>query len=108
VARRRRWIRGDWQIARWLWPGVPGFERHSRPGNPLSALSRWKLLDNLRRSLLPAALMFVLLLGWTALSPAWWWTTAVLAIILTPVMLASVIELFQKQSDVPCARLDAP
>ncbi len=25
VSRRYRWIRGDWQIVRWLLPGVPGF-----------------------------------------------------------------------------------
>ena len=56
IDRRHRWIRGDWQIAMWALPWVPNqqgeFER-----NPLSALSRWKILDNLRRSLVPAALM---------------------------------------------------
>ena len=50
VSRRRRWIRGDWQIARWLLPGVPGPGAHLQK-NPLSALSRWKIFDNLRRSL---------------------------------------------------------
>ena len=35
--------------------------------NPLSALSRWKIFDNLRRSLVPAALTLLLLLGWTIL-----------------------------------------
>ena len=50
VNRRHRWIRGDWQLASWLLPWAPGADgRYSR--NPLSALSRWKLLDNLRRSL---------------------------------------------------------
>jgi cellobiose phosphorylase len=55
VARRHRWVRGDWQVAPWLLPRVrtaSGTER-----NPLSALSRWKILDNLRRSLVPAALV---------------------------------------------------
>src|SRR5574337_1237780 len=55
VSRRHRWIRGDWQIARWLLPGVPG-PGASRQKNPLSGLSRWKIFDNLRRSLVPAAL----------------------------------------------------
>ena len=36
-----------------------------RERNPLSALSQWKMFDNLRRSLVPAALMLLLLLGWT-------------------------------------------
>src|SRR5712692_7478991 len=73
VSRRRRWIRGDWQIARWLLPAVPGFDAR-RQKNPLSALSRWKIFDNLRRSLAPSALTVLLLLGWTVLSPAWFWT----------------------------------
>ncbi|MCL2546824.1 MAG: hypothetical protein FWE06_06475 [Oscillospiraceae bacterium] len=46
--RLHRWIRGDWQIAKWLCWHVPA---HSgREGNPLSALNRWKIFDNLRRS----------------------------------------------------------
>src|SRR4030043_540234 len=42
VSRRHRWIRGDWQIARWLLPGVPGPDGRLRK-NPLSMLSRWKI-----------------------------------------------------------------
>ena len=49
VIRRYRWIRGDWQITPWLLPWVPGPGRPRK--NPLSALSRWKIFDNLRRSL---------------------------------------------------------
>ena len=66
VGRRHRWIRGDWQIAMWGLPWVPNqlgeFER-----NPLSALSRWKILDNLRRSLVPAALTLLLGVSWLGL-----------------------------------------
>src|SRR6185312_8947262 len=51
VARRHRWIRGDWQIARWILPHVPG--QGNALKNPLSLLSRWKIIDNLRRSLVP-------------------------------------------------------
>ena len=52
VGRRHRWIRGDWQIMPWLLPWVPGRKRR-RIANPLSALSWWKIFDNLRRSLVP-------------------------------------------------------
>ena len=100
VTRRYRWIRGDWQLVPWLLSRVPGGERPSRQRNPLSALSRWKLLDNLRRSLVPAASMGLFLLGWTILSPAWFWTLAVLAVMLTPALIVSVLELFQKPDDV--------
>ena len=98
VSRRHRWIRGDWQIARWLLPGVPGLDG-SRQKNPLSGLSRWKIFDNLRRSLVPAALTLLLLLGWTVLSPPWLWTLAVIGIILIPPWMASFLDLFQKPGD---------
>ena len=99
VSRRHRWIRGDWQIARWLLPGVPG-PGASRQKNPLSGLSRWKIFDNLRRSLVPAALTLLLLLGWTVLSPPWLWTLAVIGAILIPPWMASFLDLFQKPGDV--------
>ena len=46
-----RWIRGDWQLARWLLPARSRAATGGREKNPLSALSRWKIFDNLRRSL---------------------------------------------------------
>src|SRR5204863_899315 len=61
VARRQRWIRGDWQIAAWLFPRVPGPTR--RIANPLSLLSRWKIFDNLRRSIVPAGELALLALA---------------------------------------------
>jgi cellobiose phosphorylase len=99
VSRRHRWIRGDWQIARWLLPGVPGLGGR-RQKNPLSGLSRWKIFDNLRRSLVPSALSLLLLLGWTVLSPLWLWTSAVIGTILIPPLITSLLELFQKPGDV--------
>jgi hypothetical protein len=63
VRRRHRWIRGDWQIATWLLPRPPGPDVR-RVSNPLTGLSRWKIFDNLRRSLVPASLLVLLILGW--------------------------------------------
>jgi cyclic beta-1,2-glucan synthetase len=99
VNRRRRWIRGDWQLVRWLLPVVPG------PGgilqkNPLSGLSRWKIFDNLRRSLVPSALALLLLLGWTILSPSWLWTAAVIGIIILPSVIISFMDAIKKPDDV--------
>jgi cyclic beta-1,2-glucan synthetase len=99
VSRRHRWIRGDWHIIRWLLPGVPGPGPHLQK-NPLSGLSRWKIFDNLRRSLVSAALTLLLLLGWTVLSSAWFWTLSVIGIIFIPSLLASLLEMFQKPADV--------
>src|ERR1700756_158217 len=47
--RKHRWLRGDWQIAGWLFPRVPDEAGASVP-NPISLISRWKIFDNLRRS----------------------------------------------------------
>ncbi|MEF8708836.1 MAG: hypothetical protein V5B38_08160 [Candidatus Accumulibacter propinquus] len=89
VSRRHRWIRGDWQLAGWLLRRVPGRRAGEdggagpcRQANPLSQLSQWKLIDNLRRSLVPAALTLLLLLGWTLLASAWSWTLSVIGIVL--------------------------
>jgi cellobiose phosphorylase len=98
VGRRHRWIRGDWQIAPWLLPSVPG-PGNRRQKNPLSGLSRWKIFDNLRRSLVPSALTLLLLLGWTVLSPLWLWTLAVIGTILIPPWMASFLDLFRKPGD---------
>jgi cyclic beta-1,2-glucan synthetase len=99
VARRRRWIRGDWQLAGWLRRRVSGPEGRREP-NPLSMLSQWKVFDNLRRSLVPAALTFLLLLGWTVLSPAWLWTAIVVGILLAPSVIAALSDLVDKPVDI--------
>ncbi|WP_186342984.1 glycoside hydrolase family 94 protein [Allochromatium palmeri] len=98
VSRRHRWIRGDWQIAQWLLPQVPG--RDGRPRrNPLSILSRWKLADNLRRSLVPAALTALLVLGLVLLAEPGIWTLAVLGILLVPSLLTAILSAVRKPGD---------
>ncbi len=102
VSRRHRWIRGDWQIASWLLPRVPGNGADAagaRQQNPLSALSQWKILDNLRRSLIPAALTLLLLLGWSVLAASWFWTLVVVGIILLPPVIALMLNLLRKPED---------
>ncbi len=98
VCRRHRWIRGDWQIARWLLPKVPGFGGR-RQKNPISALSAWKIFDNLRRSLVPAALALLLLLGTMVLSSPWLWVLSVIGITLIPSLIACILDLIRKPGD---------
>jgi len=98
VDRRRRWIRGDWQIAGWLLSRVPG-AGDTRRRNPLSGLSQWKVFDNLRRSLEPSALTLLLLLGWTSLSSEWSWTLSVLGILLIPTLAVSALETLRKPAE---------
>ncbi|HKW02250.1 MAG TPA: glucoamylase family protein [Vicinamibacterales bacterium] len=76
--RQHRWVRGDWQILQWLFPVVrtrQGLER-----NRLPAISRWKIVDNLRRSLVGPATVALFVAGWIALpGRPWAWTLAALA-----------------------------
>ena len=97
--RRHRWIRGDWALVGWLLPRVPGPDRR-RLRNPLSTLSLWKLFDNLRRSVVPAALTLLLVAGWTVLPHAWLWTLAVIAVLLLPSVSVFAVELARKPDDV--------
>jgi cellobiose phosphorylase len=101
VSRRRRWIRGDWQLASWLLRRVavrgadPLAKVGARARNPLSMLSQWKLVDNLRRSLVPATLTALLISAWVLLTPSWLWTLAILGILLGPSVLAAVLDLLR-------------
>ncbi len=93
--RKHRWIRGDWQIAEWLLPRVPDATGNRVP-NPLSLVSRWKILDNLRRSLLDPATFLLLVLGWLALpGSALRWTVAALLLMFAPSCFHFVFPLLQ-------------
>jgi cyclic beta-1,2-glucan synthetase len=67
--RLHRWVRGDWQLLPWLLPKVPSADGSRRP-NTLSLLDRWKIFDNLRRSLVLPSVLVLLLAGWTVLPGA--------------------------------------
>ena len=76
--RQHRWIRGDWQLLPWLFPRVPAAGPGTIP-NRLSAIDRWKVLDNLRRSLLAPSMLMALVAGWLLLpGSALGWTLLVL------------------------------
>jgi cellobiose phosphorylase len=79
--RKHRWIRGDWQLLRWITGTVPGPAGPER--NRLSILARWKLFDNLRRSLVEISQLLLFVAGWTFLpgSPIRWTLLAVGAIV---------------------------
>lgn len=108
ASRRHRWIRGDWQLAGWLLPRVPGppgsngsnGSKPKRQANPLSSLSRWKILDNLRRSLVSPALLALLAGGWLfGPGSAWFWSLLVVMVVLLPAVLSTVIELIRKPGE---------
>ncbi|MBT9569254.1 MAG: cyclic beta 1-2 glucan synthetase, partial [Thiobacillus sp.] len=101
ASRRHRWIRGDWQLAGWLLPRVPNSPRtRARQPNPLSALSWWKILDNMRRSLVAPALLILLVGGWL-MGPgfAGMWTLSVIGILALPGLLGMLIDLARKPNE---------
>jgi hypothetical protein len=67
-------------------------------------LSQWKIFDNLRRSLVAPSLVALLLLGWTVLAPAWWWTLATFGVLLAAPLIASLVDVLHKPSEVPLAQ----
>jgi cyclic beta-1,2-glucan synthetase len=98
--RQHRWIRGDWQILAWLFPFVPSGRGWRR--NTLPLIGRWKILDNLRRSLVAPMLLALLVAGWTMLpGPRWFWTAAVISVLaaqLLPLVARLVVGPTRSQS----------
>jgi cyclic beta-1,2-glucan synthetase len=82
--RKHRWLRGDWQITNWLASRVPDESVHL-VSNPISLVSQWKILDNLRRSLVEPATCLLFVLGWLMLpGKPQYWTLAVVGILFVP------------------------
>ncbi len=73
ASRQQRWARGDWQLLPWLFRRVPDARRRA-VRNPIPAIGRWKMLDNLRRSLLAPAAFLTLVASWAlpGARPALW------------------------------------
>ncbi|HVK13570.1 MAG TPA: glucoamylase family protein, partial [Gemmataceae bacterium] len=85
--REHRWVRGDWQLLPWLGRTAP--TPAGRKLNVIGVLGRWKVFDNLRRSLAPAALIVFLAVGWAVLpGPAWAYSLAAALVVAVPLILA--------------------
>ncbi|MDO8501759.1 MAG: glucoamylase family protein [Gemmatimonadaceae bacterium] len=96
--RKHRWIRGDWQLLQWLGPIVPGPQGPTR--NRLSAISRWKIFDNLRRSVVEISQLALVVCGWFVLSgSALLWTTVLLFAIAAPWIFSLFVSLLRPPRD---------
>src|SRR6476620_8541195 len=92
-SRQHRWIRGDWQIIDWLKSRVPLGDGRMEP-NPLSIFNRWKIFDNLRRSLVPPAIIALLLVGWFFTPAPMLWSALIAGLVLWSVLNAFLALLF--------------
>jgi hypothetical protein len=97
--RKHRWLRGDWQITSWLLSRVPD-ETGKLVPNPIALVSQWKILDNLRRSLVEPATLLLFVLGWLVLpGSATKWTIAALAILFVPVWFEFLFSLIRSVAE---------
>ena len=60
--RQHRWARGDWQLIPWLGGKVKN-SGGEIIANPLSPVSKWKIADNMRRSLISPILLLISILA---------------------------------------------
>ncbi len=89
--RMHRWLRGDWQLLPWLRGTVPS-ERGERERNPLAMIDRWKIVDNLRRSLGAPLMLVFLLVGWSRVPDSPWVVTCVAMLILLAPVLPGLVQ----------------
>ncbi len=90
--RTHRWTRGDWQLLPWI---------IGRGGNTISIVGRWKMADNLRRSLFQPAAFFLLIFALTTpLRSAWVWGLFTLIALATPTLITFVADLYSKKRSV--------
>ncbi len=91
--RKHRWVRGDWQIVQWLSSRVPD-ESGAQVPNPINTVSRWKIFDNLRRSLVEPVTFLLLVCGWFFLpGGALYWTVVTLLLLLLPTLVQLLFNL---------------
>ncbi len=87
TSRQHRWARGDVQVIEWIFNKVKSFG-NKIVNNPLNAIERFKIFDNVRRQFLNVMLLLMILLSFTfyKISPIYPLLTTVM-IILLPILL---------------------
>ena len=100
AARQHRWARGDWQLLPWIF-GHARDQSGGRARTSIPPMDRWKMLDNLRRTLSPPCAFLTLLAGWTLPSPSpLLWTSFILATFAFPVLLPFLTDLFPRRQGI--------
>jgi len=107
AARQHRWARGDWQLLPWILGRAHGSNTdpassHARDGrSSIPPLGRWKMIDNLRRTLSAPFVLLALVAGWTLpLAAAAIWTVFIVATIATAPMLPFVTGIIPRRRDI--------
>ena len=107
TSRLHRWIRGDWQIIEWLFPNVKNAQGNTQK-NPLNKLSKFKILDNLRRSTVEIFLLLSLLILGIIVGiykTKVWFITAILVL---SVFIPIIIDVILKKEYIPKQKAFTP
>ena len=89
--RHHRWARGDWQLLPWIFGFAGTGGRAPTVKDELPPIGRWKMIDNLRRTLSAPACVLALAIGWTLpVESALVWTTFLLATIILPSLIPAI------------------
>ena len=97
ATRRSRWARGDTQIISWIFKNVKN-EQNKKYKNPINLLGKFKIIDNIRRSLLDFCLLLILIcLSSCTTTHPYWWLLFILLVVILPVI-SYIIQLFTIQS----------
>jgi cyclic beta-1,2-glucan synthetase len=89
--RHHRWARGDWQLLPWIFGRGSSQSGNASVFSVLPAIGRWKMLDNLRRTLSAPAAVLALFVGWTLpLDVRLIWTLFVVLTIVLPTFIPVV------------------
>lgn len=100
AARQHRWARGDWQLLPWLFGRAYTGSEPSR-AVVIPGIGRWKILDNLRRTLVAPTAFLTLIVGWILPEQsAWVWSGFILITIATPALFSFVLGLYPRRSGI--------
>ncbi len=100
TARQHRWVRGDWQLLPWIF-GVGRKTGSDARQTAIPLMGRWKLLDNLRRSLAAPAVLLALLIAWMQPLPvAEAWTAFLVLTIVLPPFLPAIVGIIPRRAGV--------
>jgi hypothetical protein len=93
IRRKHRWVRGDWQIVQWMFSRVPEESGRWVP-NPISSISRWKIFDNLRRSLVEPFTFILFIAGWLGLPGGpLYWSIVLFLLLVSPALIGLAFSL---------------